>query len=84
MFDVQWTENGVSGDTGQNVVRSVAEEYNNVIAPVTTHSLAAMVATVTRRKSKSAILSPAKVWVSVSYSALCTVQLHHHHFNQTD
>jgi len=51
---VEWTENGLNGGSGRNVVRVVAEEYNVVIAPAHTHSSAAMVAMVTCRKSKSA------------------------------
>jgi len=54
MFNVQWTEYGASGVSGQNVVRHVAEEYNDVIAPAITRSSAAVVVTVIRRKSKSA------------------------------
>jgi len=53
-YVVEWTENGVIGVSGQNVVRHVAEEYNFDIAPAHTRSSAATVATVTRRKSKSA------------------------------
>ena len=50
----QWTENGVSGVSGRNVVPRVAEEYNDVIEPAHTHSSAAMVAMATRRRSRSA------------------------------
>ena len=61
---MQWTENGASGVAGRNVVRNAAEEYNDVIALVITHSSAAMVALVTRRRSKSATWSRAKVVLS--------------------
>jgi len=57
----------VLGDSGRNVVPTAAEEYNVVSALVTKHSTAALVAMVTRRKSRDATLSRAKVSVSNIY-----------------
>ena len=54
LYVAQWTENGVSGVSGRNVVPRVAEEYNDVIEPAHNHSSAAMVAMATRRRSRSA------------------------------
>jgi len=50
MFAAQWTENGVIGASGRNVVRNVAEEYNVVIALASVHSSAETVVMVTRHK----------------------------------
>jgi len=50
----QWTQSGVIGASGPNVVRVVAEEYNDVSAPVVMRSSVATVAMATSLNSKSA------------------------------
>jgi len=57
----------VIGASGRNVVPTVAEEYNVVSALAIIRSTAASVAMVTRRKSRNATLSRAKVSLSTIY-----------------